>query len=199
VTSGHYDVSIRRLEPCARFEAVGSPETLAAALRLAAIQLPSAPATSTWSPGGVQVDWLGPRRYAVTAPMPDEQRLLGLLQEAFTAFEFALVFCCSDMVTRFELAGPGAPDVLAQGTALDMSDQSFALGSAVVTDLWGVAAVIEHPLDAPQCRRVIVDRSLAGFIEGWMQTANGLSSTFKPGVMRTAIGAESVAGRTGPA
>ena len=90
------------------------------------------------------------------------------------------------MVVTFELAGPGAADVLAQGTALDVSDAVFAAGSVTVTDLWGVAAVVERPADLPGCRRMTVDRSLAGFVEGWLQTANGLRSALKPGVMRTA-------------
>ena len=192
-STGRYQVSLRRLEPCARFEAAGQPEALAAALGAAGLRLPARANTSALSDGAVQVDWLGPRRFVISAPTSYEQRLQGLLLEAFSGFEAADVCCTTDMVVRFELSGAGAADVLAQGTGLGVSDSGFAPGCAAVTDLWGIAAVIERPVDLPQCRRVVVDRSLAGYVEGWLQTANGLPSALKPGVMRTAAGAESVA------
>ena len=191
--AGRYDVSIRRLEPCARFEAAGEPQAMAAALRAAGLQLPSDANASVRSHTGWQVAWLGPRRCVVTAPIDDEKRLQRQLHDAFDSFVSADVCCTSDMVARFELAGPGAASVLAQGTALDVSDAGFAAGTATVTDLWGVAAVIERPPESPFCRVVTVDRSLAGFIEGWLQTANGLPSSLRPGVMRTASGAQPVA------
>ncbi len=192
-STGRYQLTLRTLEPCARFEAAGQPTALTAALGAAGLRLPARANTSALSDGAVQVDWLGPHRFVISSPMSDEQRLHGLLLQAFSAFEMADVCCTTDMVVRFELSGAGAADVLAQGTGLDVSDASFAPGCAAVTDLWGVAAVIERPQDLPLCRRVIVDRSLAGYVEGWLQTANGLPSALKPGVMRTAAGAESVA------
>ena len=90
------------------------------------------------------------------------------------------------MVASFELLGAGVADVLAQGTPLDVSSAAFAAGSVTVTDLWGVAAVIERPGGAADCLRVTVDRSLAGYVEGWLRTASGLQSPLQPGVMRTA-------------
>ncbi len=191
-STGRYQVTLRTLEPCARFEAAGQPEALAAALVAAGLQMPARANTSAVSGGAVQVYWLGPRRFVISAPMSDEQRLQGLLLQSFSAFGTADVCCTTDMVVRFELVGSGAADVLAQGTGLDVSDSRFAPGYAAVTDLWGIAAVIERPADLPHCRRVVVDRSLAGYVEGWLQTANGLPSSLKPAVMRTAAGAESV-------
>lgn len=191
-STGRYPTTLRTLDPCARFEAAGQPDALAAALGAAGLPLPARANTSAVSEGGVQVDWLGPRRLVISAPMADEQRLQRVLMQAFAAFETADVCCTSDMVVRFELVGAGAADVLAQGTGMDVSDARFAPGCAAVTDLWGIAAVIERPVDRPDCRRVAVDRSLAGYVLGWLNTANGLPSTSIPGVMRTAAGPESV-------
>lgn len=193
MTVARYEVSIRRLAPSARFEAAGEPDAMAAALRAVGLQLPSDANTSVRSTSGWQVAWLGPRRCVITAPMLDEERLQRQLHDAFGRFGSADVCCTSDMVACFELAGPGAASVLAQGTALDVSDAAFAAGTATVTDLWGVAAVVERPPEAPLCRVVTIDRSLAGFIEGWLQTANGQPSALKPGVMCTASGTEPVA------
>ena len=189
MVTGRYGVSPRRIEPCARFEAAGEPHALAAALRMAGLPLPSDANTAVRSPAGWQVAWLGPRRFVVTGPIRDELRLQRLLHDAFSQFVSADVCCSTDMVACFELAGPGAASVLAQGTALDVSDAAFAAGSATVTDLWGVAAVVERPTQSPLCRVITVDRSLAGFIEGWLRTADGLPSSIKPGVMRSASGA----------
>ena len=192
MTTGRYGVATRRIEPCARFEAAGEALAMASALRTAGMQLPSDPNTAVRSQAGWQVAWLGPRRYVVTGPIDDAPRLQRLLHDAFSAFDSADVCCTTDMVACFELAGAGAASVLAQGTALDVSDAAFAAGSATVTDLWGVAAVVERPTQSPLCRVITVDRSLAGFIEGWLRTADGLPSSIKPGVMRSASGAEPV-------
>jgi heterotetrameric sarcosine oxidase gamma subunit len=189
MTQGRYGVLIRVLEPRARFETAGEPRALAAALREVGLQLPSNPNTSACSAAGLQVYWLGPRRYVITASMPDEERVQRQLIDAFDRFPAADVFCTTDMVVRFELDGPGAASILAQGTALDVSDAGFAVGVAAVTDLWGVAAVVERSAESPLSRIVTVDRSLAGFIEGWLHTANGQPSARMPGVMRTAAGA----------
>lgn len=199
MTAGRYRVSICRLDRRARFEMAGPAHELFAALQAAGLPLPPRVNSSAFAPSAVQVDWLGPRRVVVTAPMADEASLHGLLLDVFGRLPCADMGCTTDMVSRFELAGPGAADVLAQGTALDLSDQAFAPGSATVTDLWGVAVVVERPLERQHCRCLTVDCSLAGFIQGWLQTANGQPSGPRPGVMRTAGGAESVAAPGGVA
>ena len=188
-----YPVSLERPAPRARFEAAGQPAALLAALHAAGLRLPLRANSSAHTGPDLRVDWLGPRRFVLSTSWADEERLNTSLQGVFAGFELADVCCTTDMVVTFELAGPGAADVLAQGTALDLSDAAFAAGSVTVTDLWGVAAVIERPTGRPGCRRVTVDRSLAGFVEGWLQTANGLPSALKPGVMRTAHGTETLA------
>ena len=193
MTGQRYPVSMGQPAPRARFEAAGQPDALLAALGAAGLILPMHANSSAHTGVDLRVDWLGPRRFVVTTSLADEEQLTTTLQRVFAGFELADVCCTTDMVVTFELAGPGAADILAQGTALDVSDAAFAAGSVTVTDLWGVAAVVERPTDLAGCRRVTVDRSLAGFVEGWLQTANGLRSALKPGVMRTAHGAEKLA------
>ncbi len=186
MTAPRYPVEIRPLAPRARFEAAGHPDALPAALRAAGLVLPSRPNSSADCGAMVRVDWLGPRRFVVSAPLDAEDRLANSLLPVFAGFELADVCCTTDMVASFELLGAGVADVLAQGTPLDVSRAAFAAGSVTVTDLWGVSAIIERPGGAADCLRVTVDRSLAGYVEGWLRTASGLHSPLQPGVMRTA-------------
>ncbi len=194
MTTGRYPVSIQRPQARARFEASGQPDALLAALRAASLSLPSRPNSAAQSDGTTRwTYWLGPRRFVVTSSIDEEAQLGRLLGDAFAAFALADVCCVTDMVLTFDLLGGGACALLSQGTALDISNSAFSAGSVTMTDLWGIAAMIERPLDLPECRRVTVDRSLGGFVEGWLWAANGLSSAHMPGVMRTALDAQNLA------
>ena len=194
MTGTRYPVLVSRGETRARFEAAGQPDALMAALQAAGLVVPARANTCAHTGSALRVDWLGPRRCVVSAPMDQEDALDERLHSAFATVELAAVCRTSDMVVSFELAGPGAPDLLAQGGALDFSDAAFAVGNVTGTDLWGIAAVVERSADAPGSLRVTVDRSLAGFVEGWLLVANGQPSSLRPGVMRTAHGPQSGAG-----
>ena len=183
MTGKRYDVALRRLAPRARFEACGKPEDLAAALHAAGLPVPERHNSSIDGEGQVRIDWLGPRRFVVDAPLEQEEAVGSALAAAFAGFASADVVCVSDMVVTFEIAGAGAADVLAQGTPLDISSAAFAPASATGTELWGVAVVVERPIADPASLRVTVERSCAGYVEGWLRTAAGLGSDLKPGVM----------------
>ena len=185
-TSAHaprYDVAVRQLAPNARFETRGKPGDLAAALRAAGLPVPERRNSSLAGDGHVRVDWLGPQRYAVTAPLAQEEVLGGALKAAFAGFAGADVACITDMVVTFELAGNGAADVLAQGTPLDIGPSALLAASVTGTELWGVGVIVERPAADPKTFRVTVERSYAGYVDGWLRTAAGLPADIRPGVM----------------
>lgn len=190
MTTPRYPALLARAAARARFEAAGQPQALADALAAAGLPHPARPNTSATAPGLERVDWLGPRRIVVSAAMDQEGRLDRQLQQAFARFAAADVLCATDMVAEFALTGPGAAEVLAQGSAVDFSSHAFPPGSVTVTDLWGIAAIVARTADAPDALCVTVDRALSGFVEGWLQTALGLPAPQRPGVMRTAHGAQ---------
>lgn len=183
MTTQRYDVALRRLAPRARFEASGKPEDLVAALNAAGLAVPERHNASIGSDGQVRIDWLGPRRFVVSAPLELEEAVGRTLETRFAEFASADVTCVTGMTVTFELSGAGAADVLAQGTPLDISSVAFAPASATGTELWGVGVVVERPIADPASLRVTVERSYAGYIEGWLRTAAGLGSDLKPGVV----------------
>ena len=183
MSAPRYDVALRRLAPCARFETRGKPGDLAAALRAAGLPVPERRNSSLADEGHVRVDWLGPQRYVVTAPLAQEEALGGALEAAFAGFAGADVTCVTDMVITFELAGSGAADILAQGTPLDIGPAAFLPASVTGTELWGVGVIVERPVADPKTFRVTVERSYAGYVDGWLRTAAGLPADIRPGVM----------------
>jgi heterotetrameric sarcosine oxidase gamma subunit len=178
-----YDVAVRQFAPNARFETRGRPGDLAAALRAAGLPVPERRNSSLAGDGHIRVDWLGPQRYVVTAPLAQEEALGGALEAAFAGFACADVACITEMVVTFELAGSGAADVLAQGTPLDIGPTAFLAASVTGTELWGVGVIVERPAADPKTFRVTVERSYAGYVEGWLRTAAGLPADIRPGVM----------------
>ena len=183
VNAPRYDVALRQLAPSARFETRGKPEDLAAALRAAGLPVPERRNSSLAGDGHVRVDWLGPQRYVVTAPLDQEDALASALEAAFAGFAGADVACSTDMVVTFELSGSGSADVLAQGTPLDIGPAAFLAASVTGTELWGVGVIVERPAADPKTFRVTVERSYAGYVDGWLRTAAGLPADIRPGVM----------------
>jgi len=183
VNAPRYDVALRQLAPSARFDTRGKPGDLAAALRAAGLPVPERRNSSLAGEGHVRVDWLGPQRYVITAPLDREDAVGGALEAVFAGFAGADVTCITDMVVTFELVGSGAPDVLAQGTPLDISPAAFLPASVTGTELWGVGVVVERPAADPKTFRVTVERSYAGYVDGWLRTAAGLPADMRPGVM----------------
>lgn len=183
MTAQRYDVALRRLAPRARFEACGKLKDLVAALHAAGLPVPDRHNSSIGNDGKVRIDWLGPRRFVVSAPLEQEEAVGSALEAGFAGFASADVTRITDMVVTFEIAGAGAADVLAQGMPLDISSVAFAPASTTGTELWGVGVIVERPNADPNSLRVTVERSYAGYIEGWFRTAAGLPSDLKPGVM----------------
>ena len=118
--------------------------------------------------GGVFVCAVGPREYWVVAQGRSAAKTVQELEKAVNSL--ASVFDQSDGRFVVRLSGPGAVDVLARGTSLDLHDPSL-------TNQWGAHTLIEH-IPALVLRResedvavfdVSVPRSYAGSFVAWLR------------------------------
>jgi heterotetrameric sarcosine oxidase gamma subunit len=178
-----YAASIRRLEMMAVFEARGPAASLSAALAAAAVPAPTQANRFEALAGGARVMRIGPRRAIVTGPAAREPELERALGAAFDGEGPAAIANLSDLFVAFEIAGPGAIDVLKQGTALDLRPGNCPLGFASGTDLWGVGVILLR--EDTDRFEILVDRALAGYLDGWFAAASGIAQGPRPGTMRS--------------
>jgi sarcosine oxidase subunit gamma len=113
--------------------------------------------------------WLGPDEWLVV-DAPGRGPALVAELEAATAGAFATVVDLSANRTTLQLSGPAAPDVLAQGCAIDLHPRAFGPGRCAQTPL-GRANVILDQLDAVPTYRLYVRPSLAAYVAGWLVDA----------------------------
>ena len=160
-------VSIRRSAPRLIVELRGDP---AAAARVAArcgLALPVRPNREAKT-GAIAVAWIGPRRWLIQAPAETETTLLAALDAACAAEPMLDAAVATDMFAIFEIDGAGAVDLLAQGCALDLDGDALPADGVTGTEMWQVAVILRRV--APGFE-ILVDRSLAGFLENWLVTA----------------------------
>jgi sarcosine oxidase subunit gamma len=159
---------VRRLPGAPQTALRGDPAdpAFAGAVREAlGLDLPVEPNTVA-SAGAVAALWLGPDEWLVVgAPADLAERLRRAWGDAYAA-----AVDVSDSRVVFELAGPGAPGLLAKGCALDLHERAFPPGRCAQTSL-ARAAVILEKLDATPCFRVFVRRSFAGYLAAWFTEA----------------------------
>ena len=167
-----HDVAIRRLEPRMIVELRADPDAAARVLAAGALQLPGR-ANRAVSTGDAAVAWIGPRRWLIQAPAAREAVLVATLDRTAAAEPLLDLAVVSDMFAIFEIAGAGAVDVLAQGCALDLEDDALPVGGVTGTELWQIAAILRRVAGGFE---ILVDRSLAGFLENWLVTAAGGSA-----------------------
>ena len=85
----------------------------------------------------------------------------------------ATATCLTDAYAGFEISGPDADQVLAQGCALDLRPRQAPPGLATFTELFGVRGLLYKPAEARRYR-LYVDRSLGHYIGEWLRRAAGL-------------------------
>lgn len=138
-------VTLRALPPCTRLSLRGAEPSLASsALGFA---LPLAPLTSG-AAGGRAALWLGPDEWLV---LSDEASLPERLAEAFGEVPASVVDISARQIA-FEIAGPGAADVLNEGCPLDLSDAAFGAGACTRTLFGKVEVILWRPGPAPAWR-----------------------------------------------
>lgn len=69
------------------------------------------------------------------------------------------------MYAGFEIFGPEARDVLAQGRPINLNPERSTAGAAVSTEMFGVAEFLCHEDDGPSFT-AYVDRSYFDFVVG---------------------------------
>lgn len=162
-----HDVRIWSLEPRMILELRGDPEAFARVAAACALPSPTR-ANSAAAVGDVAVAWVGPRRWLIQGPAAAETALLAPLERAVDAEPLLDLAAVGDMIAVFAVDGAGAVDVLAQGCALDLD--GLCADVVTGTEMWGIGVVL--------CRvaggwEILVDRSLAGYLESWLLTAAG--------------------------
>lgn len=166
-----YEVTIRERRMDALFDLRGAAPIFAEVFSTCGISPPS-------RPNSIIVDcedavlWLGPERWIVRTSLNREERLMAEFTDAIGE-RFANATVISDMLAGFDLSGPEARDVLAQGCPLDLHPESFPPGSATATEIYGVSVILCLEDDRDRFT-LYVDRSYADFVMGRLR--RGLST-----------------------
>ena len=121
--------------------------------------------------GSVAVFALGPDEWLIRTGPDEEERWLAKLEEAAAA-SFSAVVLVSDAWRVFTVTGPGALDVLAQATGVDVHPSAFPTGRAARAAFARIAAVI-HRFDDGPAFDIYVDASVERYARGWIESAIG--------------------------
>jgi sarcosine oxidase subunit gamma len=134
---------------------------LSAAETALACKLPLTPNKSVAAGARVAL-WLGPDQWLILLPAADAGALArGLAGHA------ASVVDVSDLRAVFELAGPGARDVLRKGCAIDLHPRVFGPGDCALTALARVRVALCQVDDRP-AYRILIERSYAVYLWDWL-------------------------------
>lgn len=142
-------------------------EAFSSALDLA---LPREPNTARGR-DGVWALWLGPDEWLIVAPDKRERLLEDSLRRAAGGLQ-AAVTAVSDSYAIFQVSGPEARDVLAQGTSLDLHPRLFGPGHCARSVFAKTKALI-HQIDDVPTYDLYFDVSFANYVTRWFDTARG--------------------------
>lgn len=120
------------------------------------------------SGAGRAVAWMSPDEALVICPASEAARLTEALGTAL-ADQFATVADVSDARTMFEVSGPGAREVTAKLTPVDLHPDHFGPGQMRRTRLGQVPAAIWMP--APDRLRVLCFRSVGQYVSDLLANA----------------------------
>ena len=158
-----YTATIDRRPMDALFDLRGEKSVIADISAVVGLSLPEHPNTMT-SNDGASILWIGPERWLLRAPLAREGKLAAAVTAAI-GDRFANSSLVSDMYAGFEVSGPEARDVLAQGCPINLNPERFPVGAAASTEMFGVAVFLCHEDDGPSFT-AYVDRSYFDFVMG---------------------------------
>jgi sarcosine oxidase subunit gamma len=165
-----YEVDIHARPPESLFDIRGEESTAAACLAAAGLALPDGPNRASGD-GEALACWVGPRHWLLLAPLEREDELHARFAE-LVAGRPASATRVTDAYAGFQVGGPDADDVLAQGCALDLRPRQAPPGLATFTELFGARGLLCKPAeDGPY--RLYVDRSLGHYVVQWLHRAAG--------------------------
>ena len=169
-----YAVTICARQMDALFDLRGEKSVVAQLATACGLVLPSRP-NSIIINGVDAVLWIGPARWIVRSSVTREDQLADRFTDAIGE-RFANATMISDMLMGFEISGEQARDVLAQGCPLDLHPQSYPLGSATATEVYGVAVILCLE-DDPFSFTLYVDRSYSDFVLGRLRNGAAPGTT----------------------
>jgi sarcosine oxidase subunit gamma len=128
---------------------------------------PSEPNTVAAS-GEIDVLWLGPDEWLVTAPASAAGELAERLGSALAGQHHSVIDVSQGRLV-LELAGAEARAVLAQGTSLDLRPRGFGPGRCAQTALARVPVILQQ-IDAAPRFRIFVRMSFAPYVTDWLRS-----------------------------
>ena len=181
MTTARYNARWSRSALAASFDLRGDATELRGALAAAGLPFPDLP--NRWISGnsGARLLRLGPKRIVILADAAEEAALENALVPAFASCPVADFANISDMLARYTITGPGVYDILKQGTAFELSETAFPANAATVTELWTVPVILLR--ETITSISLLVDCAFSGFIENWLDAANGFEGGPRPGIM----------------
>ncbi|MEM9013191.1 MAG: sarcosine oxidase subunit gamma family protein [Pseudomonadota bacterium] len=120
--------------------------------------------------GERQLAWMSPDELMLMLPAGELAEVEAALAKALRR-QHHLLADVSDARATFAITGAGAREVLAKGAPVDLAPGIFAPGEIRRTRLGQVAAAFWMTAEAPERFELVVFRSVAGFVEDWLQTA----------------------------
>ncbi len=109
--------------------------------------------------------WMGPDQWLVVTQADEMPCVVAAL-----ATLRASVVDVSDLRAVFQLTGPRSADVLRKGCAIDLHPRVFGPDALALTALARVRAIV-HQLDRASTYDIYVERSIAGYLQGWLTDA----------------------------
>ncbi|USX55076.1 sarcosine oxidase subunit gamma [Lentzea sp. HUAS12] len=150
---------------------VSDPDAIAAMGSTLGVGFPSAACTFTSGTGpcgDVEVLWLGPDEFLVTAPPGQQVTIEEVLRGALGTARGSVVDTSAQRTTVV-LQGPRVRDVLAHGCSVDLHPASAPRGTCVQTLLARTGIVLQVTGD--DSVTVLVRSSFAGYLAAWLVDA----------------------------
>lgn len=138
-----------------------------AVLGVLGVTPPAAPNTVATS-GEIDLLWLGPDEWLVTAPAGLEAGLAERLDAALAGLHHSVVDVSQGRIV-LELEGGEAREVLAQGMSLDLRPRVFGPGRCAQTGLARVPVILQQ-IDAVPRFRIFVRTSFAPYVAEWLRS-----------------------------
>ena len=110
--------------------------------------------------------WLGPNDWLLVNPAPDIDSVSSALRDS-AGGATAIVTDMTDAWSIIDISGKDAAAGLVEGCSIDLHDSSFPSGCYALTRLQHLPVII-HRLDDTPRFRILVDRSVAQFLQDWL-------------------------------
>ena len=159
-----YDVTIDRLEISALFDLKGPADRLAVWAAAALPPFPERPNTVTHRDARTLI-WTGRDRWLLRAPLDHEETLLAVLRPEDAPPEIGIVLV-SDTLAFFAITGPGAQDVMAVASPLDLHPRAFPEDGATFSEAFGLRALFLRRAGGFE---LAVDRSFAAMVAEYLE------------------------------